>query len=122
MNGFSWIFLDFSAGVRRQYTAEWFGAVCLSLSLWLEQIGQLLSAFGLCTMFAEGVLVRWMVPKLGEKLTLQIGMYVYVLPIYLVLFAWCRRSGKGRGWVSPHASCVPNWRNFVVISNTCLVM
>lgn len=24
-------------------------------------------------MFAEGVLVRWMVPMLGEKLTLQIG-------------------------------------------------
>ena len=38
------------------------------------QIGQLLSAFGVCTMFAEGVLVRWMVPKLGEKLTLQIGL------------------------------------------------
>lgn len=56
---------------------------CLLWSRWLGgggcggggiQIGQLLSAFGVCTMFAEGVLVRWMVPQLGEKLTLQIGL------------------------------------------------
>lgn len=42
----------------------------------IGQISHLLSAFGVCTMFAEGVLVRWMVPMLGEKLTLQIGVKI----------------------------------------------
>lgn len=37
------------------------------------KIGQLLFAFGVCTIVAEGLLVRCMVPVLGEKLTLQIG-------------------------------------------------
>ncbi|CAN0001640.1 unnamed protein product [Ectocarpus sp. 4 AP-2014] len=62
------------------YTSVW--AVVSTLMVYVARqfqfgpvkIGQLLSAFGVCTMFAEGVLVRWMVPKLGEKLTLQIGL------------------------------------------------
>mmetsp|Transcript_39089 Transcript_39089/g.51547 ORF Transcript_39089/g.51547 Transcript_39089/m.51547 type:complete len:453 (+) Transcript_39089:36-1394(+) len=37
-------------------------------------IGYLLSAFGICTMLAEGLLVRYTVPVLGERLTLQIGL------------------------------------------------
>lgn len=50
----------------------------------MSQIGQLLSAFGVCTMFAEGVLVRWMVPKLGEKLTLQIGLLGFAVQCVLL--------------------------------------
>lgn len=116
MNGFSWIFLRFFCGCTPSilpplHTVACFGCV----SLWCEQIGQLLSAFGLCTMFAEGVLVRWMVPRLGEKLTLQIGACVYCL----LGVDGRARAGGAR---ASHSGCVPNWESFVAISNTWLVM
>ncbi|CAM9248142.1 unnamed protein product [Discosporangium mesarthrocarpum] len=62
------------------YTSVW--AVVSTLMVYVVRqfsfgpvmVGQLLSAFGVCTMLAEGVLVRVLVPKLGEKMTLQIGL------------------------------------------------
>jgi DHA1 family tetracycline resistance protein-like MFS transporter len=47
-------------------------------------VGQLLSAFGVCTMFAEGVLVRIFVPRLGEKLTMQIGLLGFAAQCVLI--------------------------------------
>jgi len=47
-------------------------------------IGYLLSAFGLCTMLAEGVLVRYAVPLLGERLTLQIGLLGFSCQCFII--------------------------------------
>ncbi|KAG5188037.1 hippocampus abundant transcript 1 protein, partial [Tribonema minus] len=62
------------------YTGVW--AVVSTLMVYVTRkfafdavtVGQLLGMFGACTMFAEGVLVRYLVPWLGEKLTMQLGL------------------------------------------------
>eukprot|EP00934_Nitzschia_sp_Nitz4_P007208 Nitzschia sp. Nitz4//scaffold50_size126154//15349//17238//NITZ4_003670-RA/size126154-processed-gene-0.50-mRNA-1//-1//CDS//3329553653//7198//frame0 len=62
------------------YTGLW--AVISTLSLYAvqqfhlspERLGELMSALGLCTMVAEAVLVRIMVPLMGEKHATRLGL------------------------------------------------
>mmetsp|Transcript_12332 Transcript_12332/g.22384 ORF Transcript_12332/g.22384 Transcript_12332/m.22384 type:complete len:640 (-) Transcript_12332:265-2184(-) len=65
------------------YTALW--AVISTLILYAakrfhmgpERLGELMSAFGLCTMLAEAVLVRILVPVLGEKGAVRLGLAAF---------------------------------------------
>ena len=50
-------------------------------------VGQLLSAYGICTMVSEGVLVRVMVPVLGEPLCVVIGLFGFSLQCVIIAFA-----------------------------------
>jgi hypothetical protein len=67
------------------YTGVW--AVISTLSLYAvrrfhftpERLGELMSALGLCTMLAEAVLVRVMIPWVGEKKATQIGLLSFAL-------------------------------------------
>lgn len=49
--------------------------------------GYLLSTFGLCTMFAEGVVVRIAVPRLGEMTVMQMGLAAFALQCVCLAFA-----------------------------------
>ena len=44
-----------------------------------ERLGELMSAFGLCTMLAEAVLLRIVVPILGEKRTMRLGLLAFAV-------------------------------------------
>lgn len=67
------------------YTGVW--AVISTLSLYAvkrfrltpERLGELMSALGLCTMLAEAVLVRIIIPWVGEKKAIQIGLISFAL-------------------------------------------
>lgn len=67
------------------YTGLW--AVISTLSLYAvqhfrltpERLGELMSALGLSTMVAEAVLVRLMVPLIGEKRAIRIGLLSFFL-------------------------------------------
>jgi DHA1 family tetracycline resistance protein-like MFS transporter len=67
------------------YTGLW--AVISTLSLYAvhhfrltpERLGELMSALGLSTMVAEAVLVRVMVPLVGEKRAIRIGLLSFAL-------------------------------------------
>mmetsp|Transcript_2740 Transcript_2740/g.6411 ORF Transcript_2740/g.6411 Transcript_2740/m.6411 type:complete len:729 (-) Transcript_2740:166-2352(-) len=67
------------------YTGVW--AVISTLSLYAvqrfgltpERLGELMSALGLCTMMAEAVLVRLIIPWVGEKKAIQIGLVSFAL-------------------------------------------
>jgi DHA1 family tetracycline resistance protein-like MFS transporter len=53
-----------------------------------ERLGELMSALGLCTMIAEAVLVRIMVPMLGEKQSVKIGLIGFALQCIVLGFAY----------------------------------
>jgi DHA1 family tetracycline resistance protein-like MFS transporter len=53
-----------------------------------ERLGELMSALGLCTMIAEAVLVRIMVPMLGEKRSVKIGLIGFALQCVVLGFAY----------------------------------
>jgi MFS family permease len=67
------------------YTALW--AIISTLSVYAvkkfhlgpERLGELMSALGLCTMVAEAVLVRIIVPLLGEKRSMKVGLVSFTL-------------------------------------------
>lgn len=67
------------------YTGVW--AIISTLSVYAvkrfhmgpERLGELMSALGLCTMVAEAVLVRIMVPLLGEKRSMKVGLLAFLL-------------------------------------------
>lgn len=67
------------------YTGVW--AVISTLSLYAvqrfglgpERLGELMSVLGLCTMLAEAVLVRLIIPWVGEKKAIQIGLISFAL-------------------------------------------
>jgi DHA1 family tetracycline resistance protein-like MFS transporter len=67
------------------YTGVW--AVISTLSLYAvqhfhlspERLGELMSALGLCTMIAEAVLVRVIIPWVGEKKAIQFGLVSFAL-------------------------------------------
>jgi MFS transporter, DHA1 family, tetracycline resistance protein len=67
------------------YTGLWAVISTLSLyavhhfSLTPERLGELMSALGLSTMVAEAVLVRVMVPLMGEKKAIRIGLMSFAL-------------------------------------------
>jgi DHA1 family tetracycline resistance protein-like MFS transporter len=79
------------------YTGLWAVISTLSLyavqhfSLTPERLGELMSALGLSTMVAEAVLVRVMVPLIGEKKAIRIGLFSFALQC-LVL------GGATEGW------------------------
>ena len=51
------------------------------------EVGWLLSAYGLSTMVAEGLLVRVLVPRLGELGTLRIGLLAFAMQCALIAVA-----------------------------------
>lgn len=53
-----------------------------------ERLGELMSALGLCTMVAEAVLVRIMVPLLGEKRSMKLGLISFGLQCIVLGFAY----------------------------------
>lgn len=52
-----------------------------------ERLGELMSAIGLSTMLAEAVLVRIMVPWLGEKKAMKVGLISFALQCIVLGFA-----------------------------------
>jgi DHA1 family tetracycline resistance protein-like MFS transporter len=76
------------------YTALW--AVVSTLVLYAakrfalgpERLGELMSALGLSTMVAEAVLVRLVVPILGEKKSMQVGLVAFGLQCFFLGFAF----------------------------------
>ncbi|KAL7575987.1 hypothetical protein ACA910_000775 [Epithemia clementina (nom. ined.)] len=53
-----------------------------------ERLGELMSALGLCTMVAEAVLVRIMVPMFGEKRSMKIGLISFAFQCVVLGFAY----------------------------------
>jgi MFS family permease len=53
-----------------------------------ERLGELMSALGLCTMVAEAVLVRIMVPMLGEKSAMKVGLISFAIQCVVLGFAY----------------------------------
>ena len=76
------------------YTGLW--AIISTLSVYAvqrfhlspERLGELMSALGLCTMIAEAVLVRIMVPLLGEKESVKVGLVAFVFQCVVLGFAY----------------------------------
>lgn len=76
------------------YTALW--AVISTLVLYAakrfhlgpERLGELMSAFGLATMVAEAVLVRIVVPILGEKRSMRLGLIAFGLQCIVLGLAY----------------------------------
>lgn len=72
------------------YTGLW--AVISTLSLYAvqhfgmnrQQLGELMSALGLSTMIAEAVLVRFLVPLIGEKRSIRIGLISFGLQCFVL--------------------------------------
>lgn len=75
------------------YTSLW--AVVSTLTLYAakrfhlgpDRLGELMSALGLSTMISEGLLVRIIVPRIGEKRCIRIGLVSFVLQCFLLGFA-----------------------------------
>jgi MFS transporter, DHA1 family, tetracycline resistance protein len=53
-----------------------------------ERLGELMSALGLSTMIAEAVLVRILVPLLGEKQSTKLGLLAFALQCFVLGFAY----------------------------------
>jgi MFS family permease len=76
------------------YTGLW--AIISTLSLYAvrhfhlspERLGELMSALGLSTMVAEAVLVRIMVPMLGEKQSMKLGLLSFGIQCVILGFAY----------------------------------
>jgi MFS family permease len=76
------------------YTGLW--AIISTLSLYAvkrfhltpERLGELMSALGLCTMVAEAVLVRILVPMLGEKQAMKVGLAAFVIQCFILGVAY----------------------------------
>ena len=76
------------------YTSLW--AVVSTLTLYAakrfhmgpERLGELMSALGLSTMISEAVLVRIVVPSIGEKKSMRIGLAAFSLQCVVLGFAY----------------------------------
>lgn len=76
------------------YTSLW--AVASTMLLYAAKrfemspgrLGELMSAFGLCTMLSEGVLVRITVASFGEHATLRFGLLAFVIQCTIIGLAW----------------------------------
>ena len=53
-----------------------------------DRLGELMSALGLSTMIAEIVLVRLIIPNLGEKRSLRIGLVAFAMQGVVLCFAF----------------------------------
>eukprot|EP01035_Chromulina_nebulosa_P019458 gene19458-25340_t len=75
------------------YTAVW--AIISTLMVYVTRhlnfshvtLGWLLSAFGIATMFSEGVLVRIIVPLIGELSSMKLGLASFAIQCVLVAFS-----------------------------------
>ncbi len=76
------------------YTSLW--AVVSTLMLYAvkrfqlspERLGELMSALGLSTMISEAVLVRMVVPSIGEKKSMRLGLAAFFLQCIVLGFAY----------------------------------
>ena len=76
------------------YTSLW--AVVSTLMLYAvkrfklgpERLGELMSALGLSTMISEAVLVRMIVPSIGEKKSMRLGLAAFFLQCLVLGFAY----------------------------------
>lgn len=76
------------------YTSLW--AVVSTLTLYAakrfqmgpERLGELMSALGLSTMISEAVLVRIVVPSIGEKKSMRIGLAAFAIQCIVLGFAY----------------------------------
>lgn len=72
------------------YTSVW--AIVSTLMVYITrhleftpvQLGWLLSSYGLATMFSEGVLVRIVVPRLGETNSMRLGLVAFAIQCFIV--------------------------------------
>lgn len=76
-----------------------------------ERLGELMSILGLCTMVAEAVLVRIMVPMLGEKKAMKVGLVAFSMQCAVLGFAYeswhlfvCAAFSLGANLVYPSLS------------------
>ena len=75
------------------YTAVW--ALVSTLVLFVTRhllfdavsLGWLLSGYGLATMFSEGILVRIIVPRLGETNSMRLGLLAFAVQCVVVTFS-----------------------------------
>jgi DHA1 family tetracycline resistance protein-like MFS transporter len=76
------------------YTGLW--ALISTLSIYAvqrfhltpERLGELMASLGLCTMIAEAVLVRVMVPLLGEKQSMKVGLLSFAVQCVILGLAY----------------------------------
>ncbi|CAM9580968.1 unnamed protein product [Chrysoparadoxa australica] len=76
------------------YSAVW--AIVSTLMVYVTRefhfttvmVGQLLSAFGVCTMIAEGMLVRLLVPMWGERFVVMLGLLGFASQCIMIGIAW----------------------------------
>lgn len=72
------------------YTSVW--AIVSTLMVYITrhleftpvQLGWLLSGYGLATMFSEGILVRIVVPRLGETNSMRLGLIAFAAQCFIV--------------------------------------
>lgn len=75
------------------YTSVW--AVVSTLMVYVTRhldfspmtVGWLLSFYGISTMFSEGVLVRYIVPVLGELQSMRLGLFCFAVQAVLLAFS-----------------------------------
>lgn len=75
------------------YTTVW--AIVSTLMVYVTRrlhfspvtVGWLLSFYGLATMFSEGILVRWIVPNLGEINSMRLGLFSFSCQAILLAFS-----------------------------------
>lgn len=53
-----------------------------------DRLGELISAFGFSTMLAEAVVVRFVVPIVGEKKSMKMGLIAFMLQCIVLAFAY----------------------------------
>lgn len=60
---------------------------------WSEStVGLSLGVVGICVMFVQGLLIKWVIPAIGNNKTVYVGLMMYVLGFLGFAFA-------GQGWI-----------------------
>jgi MFS transporter, DHA1 family, tetracycline resistance protein len=75
------------------YTTVW--AIVSTLMVYVTRrlhfspvtVGWLLSFYGVATMLSEGILVRWVVPLLGEINSMRLGLFSFACQAILLAFS-----------------------------------
>jgi len=75
------------------YTSVW--AVVSTLMVYVTKqlhfssitVGWLLTCYGLATMFSEGILVRIIVPRIGEMQSIRIGLFAFAIQCVIIAFS-----------------------------------
>jgi len=53
-----------------------------------DRLGELISAFGFSTMLSEAIIVRFVVPVIGEKSSMKLGLVAFMLQCIVLAFAY----------------------------------